>query len=399
MNLLKKAWLHFSQNFSPILILYSLVVLVVSFQSWLLEPKMVNGLYYTQYNNYVIFKQSFFHLIQNQDIYKWYLQEQWDLYKYSPTFSLLFGPLAVLPDIIGLIVWNSLNAILIVYAIRLLPGFGRETKIKMLLFVLIELVTSMQNLQSNGLMLALILLGFCLFERGQFFFGIFCIVLTVYIKVYGILALGLLLFYPDKLKLALYTLSSFVILLILPLLVISPHQLAFLYQSWWDLLQADHSASYGLSVMGWLTSWFHFMPNKTIVSLIGLFFLVLPFAWWKRFSSYAFRVTWLASVLIWMIIFNHKAESPTFIIAVCGVIIWYYSKPFSLANFILIILVFVFTILSPTDVFPNYVQDNFFDIYMIKVVPCIICWCKITYEAIFWRGKEYLVLDVHLKKN
>jgi hypothetical protein len=383
MNFIKKAWLYFNQSFQPILILYGLVVLVVSLQSWLLELKPVNGLYYTQYNNYVIFKQSFFHLINSQDLYTLYLQEQWDLYKYSPTFSLLFAPMAVLPDILGLIIWNSLNALLLIYAIKLLPEFSLSTKIKMLLFVLIELVTSLQNLQSNGLMLALILIGFCLFERRAFFLGIFCIVFTVFIKVYGILALGLLLFYPDKLKLASYTLVSFFILLVLPLIIISPHQLIFLYQSWWSLLQADHSASYGLSVMGWLTSWFHVLPNKTIVSFVGLIFLVLPFLWWKRYSSYAFRICWLASVLVWMVIFNHKAESPTFIIAVCGAVLWYYSKPFSKIDFILISLVFVFTILSPTDIFPNYIQDNFFDPYMIKVVPCIVCWCKMAYELIF----------------
>jgi hypothetical protein len=175
MNLMKKAWLYFSKSFQPILILYVLVVLVVSLQSWLLELKPVNGLYYTQYNNYVIFKQSFFHLINNQDLYTLYLQEQWDLYKYSPTFSLLFAPMAVLPDIIGVFIWNSLNALLLIYAIKLLPEFSLSSKIKMLLFVLIELVTSLQNLQSNGLMLALILIGFCLFERGSFFLGILCI--------------------------------------------------------------------------------------------------------------------------------------------------------------------------------------------------------------------------------
>ncbi len=383
--LITRAWMSFNQSFLPILIIFFLAVMVVTLQSWLFEPKLVNGVLYPQYQNYIIFKQSFFHLINHLDLYHSFPNEQWDLYKYSPTFSLLFAPMAILPDILGLFIWNGLNALPLLFAVKLIPTFSQKAKIAMLLFVLIELVTSMQNAQSNGLMVGLILLGFCLFERGQFLFGIFCIVLTVYIKVYGIFALGLLLFYPDKLKHGLYTVSSFAILLILPLLVVSPNQLAFQYQSWWNLLQADHSASYGLSVMGWLTSWFHVQPNKTIVSLVGLIFLVLPFLWWKSYSSYSFRVTWVASVLIWMVIFNHKAESPTFIIAVCGAVLWYYSKPFSKANFILISMVFIFTILSPTDIFPNYVQDHFFDPYMIKVVPCILCWGKIAYEAIFWR--------------
>ncbi len=385
MKLLTRVWMSFNQSFLPILILFFLAVLVVTLQSWLLEPKLVNEILYPQYQNYIIFKQSFFHLVNNLDLYHSYPNEQWDLYKYSPTFSLLFAPMAILPDILGLFIWNGLNALLLLFAIKLMPSFDQKTKIAMLLFVLIELVTSMQNAQSNGLMVGLILLGFCLFERGLFFVGIFCIVLTAFIKVYGILALGLLLFYPNKFKLAFYTLLSVAILLALPLLVVSSSQLIFLYKSWWTLLQDDHSASYGLSVMGWLTSWFHVLPNKTIVSFVGLIFLVLPFLWWKRYSSYAFRVAWLASVLVWMVIFNHKAESPTFIIAVFGAVLWYYSKPFSKVDFILISLVFIFTILSPTDIFPNYIQDNFFDPYMIKVVPCVLCWGKIAYEAVFWR--------------
>lgn len=384
MNLLKKIEEQVTKNFLPIHVLYLLMVLVVSLQSWLLEPKFVNGLAYTQYNNYIIFKQSFFHLINNQDLYILYLNEQWDLFKYSPTFSFLFAPLAILPDSIGLTMWNALNAFVLAYAVRILPGFTDKTKIKILFFILIELITSLQNSQSNGLMVGLILLGFCFLEKEHFFLGIFCIVFTVYIKIFGILALGLLLFYPGKLKLTLYTLACFLILLLLPLVVITPTQLVFLYQSWWHLLQVDHAASYGLSVMGWLTTWFHFLPNRSFVLFLGLIFLGLPLLWWKRYSSYAFRVSWLAGLLVWMVIFNHKAESPTFIIATCGAIIWYGLKPRGKWDLTLIVLVFVFTILSPTDLFPNYIQDNFFDQYVIKAVPCIFCWCKISYEAIFW---------------
>jgi|688.fasta_scaffold33328_5 hypothetical protein len=374
------------KNFLPIHIFYGLLVLVVSLQSWLLEPKIINGLLYYHYNNYVIFKQSFFHLINNQDLYSLYVNEQRDLFKYSPTFSLLFAPLAILPDIIGLILWNALNAFLLVYSVKLLPGFSDKTKIKILFFVLLELNTSLQNSQSNGLMVALILIGFCLFERGFFFVGVSCIVLTGFIKIYGLIALGLLVFYPTKIKHAIYTLLNIAFFLILPLIVIPVKQLVFLYQSWGNLLLGDHSSAYGLSVIGWLNSWFHVMPNKTIVSLVGVLILGLPLLWSKRYSSDSFRMMWLANVLVWMVIFNHMAESPTFIIAVVGVILWYFAKPATFTSQVVILLVFVFTILSRTDIFPKYVKDHFFDPYMIKVVPCILCWVVICYDSIF--GKE-----------
>ena len=383
MNLLSRGWANFIRTFWPAAILFALVVLIVSFQIWLLPGGYVDGAYYTQYNNYVIFKQSFFHLIHLQDLYASYLHEQWDFYKYSPTFSLLFAPLAILPDIVGLIIWNGLNAFLLFLGVIYLPQFSQKSKIKILLFVLIELVTSMQNAQSNAMMVGLILLGFCYLERGHFFWGIFFIVLTVFIKVYGILALGLLLFYPNKSKLILYTSISSAVLFLLPLLAIGGAQLVFLYESWWNLLKDDHTNSFGLSVMGWLTSWFRITPPKMMVLLFGTLLLGLPLLWWRRYSMYAYRVIWLASLLIWLVIFNHKAESPTFIVAVVGVTIWYYCKPRGVVDLTLIVLVFIFTILSTTDIFPNYIQDNFFDPFAVKAVPCIVVWARISYELLF----------------
>lgn len=43
-----------------------------------------------KYNNYVIFKMSFPHLVNNEDLYIVQPEEHWDLYKYTPTFAVLF---------------------------------------------------------------------------------------------------------------------------------------------------------------------------------------------------------------------------------------------------------------------------------------------------------------------
>jgi hypothetical protein len=54
--------------------------------------------HYKDYNVYVIFKQAFFHLIAQKNLYILYPHEHWDLYKYSPTFALFIVLLAYLPD-------------------------------------------------------------------------------------------------------------------------------------------------------------------------------------------------------------------------------------------------------------------------------------------------------------
>jgi hypothetical protein len=46
------------------------IVITVTLQSLLQKPKIfvINGIEYKNYNNYVIFKQSYFHLRENKDL-------------------------------------------------------------------------------------------------------------------------------------------------------------------------------------------------------------------------------------------------------------------------------------------------------------------------------------------
>ncbi len=377
-----------SQLFSGtnlVFLLFALVALFVSTQSFFMQGNVLlsNGKLYTQYNNYVIFKQSWFHLVQGLDLYKLYPDEHWDLYKYSPTFSVFFGIFAKLPDVVGLHLWNLVNALALFFAIRYIPGIESRKRNAMLLFVLIELTTSMQNSQSNGLMVGLIVLAFGLLEREKYLLAALSIVFTIYIKVFGVAAFVLFLFYPKKWKLALYSAMWFVILFILPLAVVNFQQLKFLYASWMELLKNDSSVSYGFSVMGWLKTWFNLDISKTIVLLIGGVLFMLPFLRIKEYKNYHFRLMALASLLVWIIIFNHKAESPTFVIAMSGVAIWFFSQKRKKLDLVLAILAFVFTTLSVTDIFPKPIRADYIFPYAIKVVPCILVWMKIVWEMMF----------------
>lgn len=71
-----------------------------------------DGGLYSHYNNYIIFKQSFYHLIAQKDLYIHYPQEQYDLFKYPPTFALLFAPFSLLPDFLGYSFWTAINLLL-----------------------------------------------------------------------------------------------------------------------------------------------------------------------------------------------------------------------------------------------------------------------------------------------
>src|SRR5204863_7296733 len=101
-----------------------------------------------------------------------------------------------------------------------------------------------------------------------------------------------------------------------------------------------------------LHSWF-LVDNKNIVLVTGLLILLAPLLLMRRYKEYDFRISFFSSLLTWMIIFNHRAESPTFIIALTGIAMWFFLEPRKRLDVFLMILVFVLTSLSPTDLFPR----------------------------------------------
>jgi len=135
--------------------------------------------------------------------------------------------------------------------------------------------------------------------------------------------------------------------------------------------------------MAWLQSWFHLNPPRApraIVTLIGIVLFCWPLTAAGRYRDFNFRLLFLCNVLIWVVIFNYKAESSTYVIAICGVALWYFSRTRNWIDLALVSIAFIFTCLSPTDVFPSSLSAAFFVPYSIKAVPCILIWGKVIHE-------------------
>lgn len=371
-----------------ILYIYILVTLVASIHLFLLgTTHEFNGKFYTEYNNYIIFKNSFFHLISGKDLYIWYTDQQWDLYKYSPSFALIMGAIAWLPDVTGLCLWNLINALVLYAAIRMLPL--NKTQVSLLLwFILLELLTSLQSSQSNALLGGLIIAAFAQMERRKMLWASLLLVAATFIKVYGAIGFIFFLFYPDKIKFILYSIFWTVVMFCLPLAVINFHELVTQYQSWGRMMAADQAASYGFSVMGWLHSWFGLDNIKNGVIITGILLFFIPLVRFRQYANPVYRLFFLAYTLLWVIIFNHKAESSTYIIAVSGVAIWYFTQPGANWKKALLWIVFIFTCLSPTDLFPPPVRTQLMVPYVIKAVACILAWAAIFFELLTVREKQ-----------
>jgi hypothetical protein len=367
--------------------------LIASLQAFFAPKKTYTegGLEYNRYNNYTIFERSFHHLKNGQDLYVLYPEEQFDLYKYSPTFAVFFGFFAVFPDVVGLTFWTLLNSLILFFSIYYLKGISEKGKGLLLLLGVFEMLTSLQNTQSNGLMAGLLIFAYGFMERKQIIWATLFLVFSVYIKLFGLVGFALFLFYPDKLRFILYSIFWSIVLFLLPLMFVDLSQYKFLLQSWGEMLAADHSASYGMSVMGWLHAWFNWNGNKLLVVLIGVLIFLFPFVKLKNYVSPEFRMKLLVSILIWIVIFNHKAESPTFVIAFSGVGIWYFMRERSKLDLALFIFAFLFTTLSSTDLFPKTIRKEFVDPYQLKVFPVILIWIKLIYEMMVFEVKQKTV--------
>jgi hypothetical protein len=278
-----------------------------------------------QCNNFIIFRSAFDHLLAGRDLYAAYPAEHADLYKYSPTFALLFAPFALLPFGIALLAWNLLNVLLPYVAIRLaLPPGQRLEAIQL---TGLGLIATVDGTQSNGLVAALIVLAFAALERNRIGAASAAIAMGVLVKLFPAAAGLLGLPRRDRIRFMALGICVTGAMVALPALVIGPSGLADQYASWFGMASVD-AADRGGSVMRLLHIGAGYDGPNWPVQLIGIGLLALPVLLRpSRWQDADFRRGSLASVLLFSVIFNHKAEQPTFIIAVIGVAIWYALSP------------------------------------------------------------------------
>src|SRR3989442_7777754 len=113
-------------------------------------------------NTLSIFRSASRNLFAGRDLYAAHPEQHLDFYKYSPTFALLFAPLAYLPFALAFLCWSLLNALVLWYALdRLLPE--RPATIALALLYL-EVLLTLQYGQSNALVAGVMILAFVAFE-------------------------------------------------------------------------------------------------------------------------------------------------------------------------------------------------------------------------------------------
>ena len=96
----KKLFQIFDKPFFKSTKTISLIWLIVTFAAIL--PKFFRD----KFNNYLIYKNVFWHVVHQTTLYTEYPAEYFDRNHYGPIFSLVIAPFAVLPDYLGLPLWT-----------------------------------------------------------------------------------------------------------------------------------------------------------------------------------------------------------------------------------------------------------------------------------------------------
>ena len=335
-----------------------------------------------QNNNFLIFRAASIHLLHGQDLYAAYPALHFDFYKYSPSFALLFLPFAVLPFALSMLLWNALNAGVLWIALGMV--LPRRGALVARAIVFLDMLGSLQNVQSNAFVTALIILTFIAYERRHTVLGSFAADIGAAIKLFPLAGVSFAIFHPRKLRVAIAITLGMAALVLFPLLVTSPATLLAQYESW-RAIESKDALDRGFTVMQMVQlalrqDW----PNWP-QQLGGVLLLVAPvLVRRERWREWSFRLTYLCSVLVFCVIFNHQSESPTFVIAAAGAAIWFAAleRP-SRGEWALFGFFVVCTILASSEAMPRAVQRAVFDAYHFKTVPCIVLW--VALQLRLWR--------------
>jgi len=345
-------------------------------------------------NNYLIFKNVFWHSVQEQHLYHLYPTEYSDKNHYGPFFSMLIAPFALLPNYMGVTLWAMANAGILFYAIQKLP-LTSWAKNVILLISLIETLTSIQNVQFNPMLCSWVILTYVFIKEEKLGLAAMLIVAGTLIKLYGIVGILFIFFTKNPKKLIAQLFLWGAVFFCLPMLISSPEFVLKSYVDWYHVLlekNLQNVSSYqdmgmtDISAMGFVrrVSGMHHLSNLFFILPAGLLML-LPLVRISKWDEVSFQLSYLAQGLIGVVIFSTSAESPTYVIAVVGFAIWYvlYAPTHSKWMYFLLLFVFVFTVLSPTDIFPRYLRLEYVIRYSLKALPCFLAWLIITYQLLF----------------
>ncbi|WP_226065841.1 glycosyltransferase family 87 protein [Kaistella polysaccharea] len=378
---LKNKFFKFIANPKYIFGIYLLVSIISAITKFRAGPE--------KYNNYMIFKNVFTNTLAEKNIYLLYPDVHFDSNHYGVFFSVLIAPFALLPDWLGIILWNLANTSIFLFAIHKLP-FSSAKKAFFAWLCLQEFITAAVSLQFNIALTGLLILSAVYIYERKETQSAFSILVGFFVKLYGIAGLSAFFFIKNKWKFGLSFLGIGILFLIVPMLISSPHFGLQSYADWFQSLSEKNTSNQILgnrqdySLMGIVR---RISGNADISNLTfllpGIVVFCLPYLRISQFKTLSFQLMILASTLLFIVLFSSSSESPTFIIAVAGVMIWFVMQKEKSPLIIgLLIFVMILTCFSFSDLFPKFLKDEYIMKYSLKALPCCVVWFRVIYELL-----------------
>ena len=365
-------------------------------------------------NNYLIYKYSFWHLVNGEHMYTFHPDEYGDLHHYGPVFAVLMAPFALLPDWAGVVLWHLALAVFLYWAIRQTRFSWRE-QLFLYWFCAHELLTALFMSQINIAIAGMILLSYCYIRQGRERWSAFFIALATLIKLFGIVGLAFFFFSKNKKQFLLWLAVWLAVLFVLPMLIGGPEYVLSQYQEWYVAIADKNTSSLlsshqNISLLGMIrkigyafsigghdaymamfreetpidTANFWYCYSDRWLILAGLLLFALPYLRFYQWHNERFRRMFLASALMFLCLFSTSTESSGYIIGIIGVVLWYASVPWRRNRWDLALLIFVFvlTSLSPSDLFPAYLRYNWVWPFSLKALPVALCWFQLIVEML-----------------
>ncbi|RBL89011.1 glycosyltransferase family 87 protein [Chitinophaga flava] len=366
--------------------------------AWYQHPMIVTVLYFLgtlilyiqslltgKYNNFIIFRSSWDHLLHHMPLYELYPETYFDYFLYHPTFPILFAPLAILPATVGLFIWLMGSSGLFLYALRQLPVAANRRYIISWLLIL-ELLNAIQSSQTNPIMTALMLLTVINLERKKPVLAALFTCLCFFIKGYGAITGLLFLFYDNKSTYLKYCLLFGITGTLLPLLILSPAELIQTYKDWFHMITSPIILE-DASVRGMIHALIH-IPLQPAIGIDKVMHVVafaglgtaLFFAWKNKAPFYKWIIA--AYLMLWVVLFNQSTESPTYIMAVAGAVTGLMLLPERPLSVILLGILVAVTSLCPTDLVPSFINKIAVS-YQLKALPCLLILFYFQYYLCF----------------
>ena len=171
-------------------------------------------------NNFQIYRQVFWHLIDLKSLYAYYPEEYHDHNLYGPFFSIIIAPFAAMPKFIGILTWLLALGATLYAAIMKLP-LAKGARIFIYWYVSNEVLGAMFMGQFNIVIAAVVVGAYAALRRDKICLAAFLIMLGTMTKLYGILGLAFFFFTPKKMKFIMWLLIWGAIMFVLPMFISS----------------------------------------------------------------------------------------------------------------------------------------------------------------------------------